>query len=96
MTELSIRQEMNPNGLVDEIAEKIERRVNQAALDKAASTLEEYGYVKVVRCRDCAYSIHFFHHDDERWQCAEPHQEGVDVKPEAYCWRGERKEGGDE
>lgn len=49
---------------------------------------------EVVRCRDCAYSIHFLHHDDERWQCAEPHQEGDDVKPDAYCWRGKRKEGG--
>ena len=63
-----------------------------------ADLLAEYQegeYVKVVRCRDCAYSIHFFHHDDERWQCAEPHQEGDDVKPNAYCWRGRRKEDGD-
>ena len=50
---------------------------------------------EIVRCRDCAYSIHFFHHDDERWQCAEPYQDGVDVKSDAYCWRGERKEGGE-
>ena len=51
---------------------------------------------EIVRCRDCAYSIHFFHHDDERWQCTEPYQEGDDVKPDAYCWRGKRKEGGDD
>ena len=50
---------------------------------------------EIVRCRDCAYSIHFFHHDDERWQCTEPYQEGDDVKPDAYCWRGKRKECGD-
>lgn len=49
----------------------------------------------LVRCRDCAYSIHFFHHDDERYQCTEPYQEGDDVKPDAYCWRGKRKEGGE-
>lgn len=47
----------------------------------------------IVRCRDCRYSIHFLHHDDERWQCANPHQDGDDVNPDAYCWRGERKEG---
>ena len=55
-----------------------------------------YGYKltgEIVRCRDCAYSIHFLHHDDERWQCAEPHQEGDDVKPDGYCWRGKQKEG---
>lgn len=48
---------------------------------------------EIVRCRDCAYIIHFFHHGDERWQCTEPHQEGDDVKPDAYCWRVKRKEG---
>lgn len=48
---------------------------------------------EIVRCKDCAYIIHFFHHDDERWQCTEPYQEGDDVKPDAYCWRGKRKEG---
>lgn len=57
----------------------------------AESTGEE-----IVRCRDCKHSIHFFHHDDERWQCTEPHQEGVDVKPNAYCWRGRQKDGGDD
>ena len=50
---------------------------------------------EIVRCKDCKYSIHFLHHDDERWQCDEPHQEGDDVKPDAYCWRGERKEVGE-
>lgn len=50
---------------------------------------------KIVRCRDCKHSIHFFHHDDERWQCTEPYQEGDDVKPDAYCWRGKRKDGGE-
>ena len=50
---------------------------------------------EIVRCRDCAYSIHFFHHDDERWQCTEPYQDGDYVKPDAYCWRGKRKESGE-
>lgn len=66
----------------------------------ADSSIEHYaidtGADLIVRCRDCAYSIHFLHHDDERWQCAEPHQEGDDVNPKAYCWRGKRKGGGDD
>lgn len=48
---------------------------------------------EIVRCKDCVYGTHFLHHDDERWQCANPYQEGDDVKPDAYCWRGERREG---
>lgn len=67
--------------------------INEREAERLADRLNELGYVKVVRCRDCAYSIHFLHHDDERWQCTEPHQEGDDVKPDAYCWRGKRKDG---
>lgn len=50
---------------------------------------------EIVRCRDCTYGTDFFHHDDERWQCANPYQDGDDVKPDAYCWRGKRKDSGD-
>ena len=49
------RQEFDFTAQVDEIAARIQRRVDQAALDKAAGTLAEYGYVKVVRCRDCKH-----------------------------------------
>ena len=47
------RQELNLRLTIDEIAAKIQHQVDQAALDKAADTLAEFGYVKVVRCRDC-------------------------------------------
>lgn len=82
--------------LVDRVAERVNRAIDEATLAKVAGKLAEYGYVKVVRCRGCKYAIHFYHHDDERWQCTEPHQEGDDVKPDAYCWRGKRKEGGND
>lgn len=49
------RQELNLQLTIDEIAAKIQHQVDQAALDKAADTLAEFGYVKVVRCRDCKY-----------------------------------------
>ena len=93
MTELSIRQEMNLNGRVDEIAEKIERRVNQAALDKAASTLEEYGYVKVVRCRDCKYVSR----DGKIYrECYRLHgYNSFTVEEYGFCAWAKRKEGGE-
>lgn len=87
------RAEFNIEDFVDKYVERVNREIDQRVLDKVEHRLAEYGYVKVVRCRDCAYSIHFLHHDDERWQCTEPHQEGDDVKPDAYCWRGKRKDG---
>ena len=49
------RQELNLRLTIDEIAAKIQHQVDQAALDKAADTLAEFGYVKVVRCRDCKH-----------------------------------------
>ena len=48
---------------------------------------------EIVRCRDCMHMIHFWHHDDERWQCADERLEGLDVSPSFYCAWGERKEG---
>ena len=72
--------------MVDEIAERVQRKVDQAALDKAADTLAEFGYVKVVRCRDCKH-----HHegmcmlsdgigDFKRWY----------VDDDGFCSDGER------
>ena len=46
----------------------------------------------IVRCRDCKHMIHFWHHDDERWQCANEMLDGLDVSPSFYCAWGERKE----
>lgn len=48
-----LRYDIDYSEYIDEIAKKVQHRVDQAALDKAAGTLAEYGYVKVVRCRDC-------------------------------------------
>lgn len=96
MTEsVDYRAEFNIEDFVDKYVERVNREIDQRVLDKVEHRLAEYGYVKVVRCRDCTYGTHFFHHDDERWQCANPYQDGDDVKPDAYCWRGKRKDGGD-
>ena len=88
MSELSIRQEMDLNSRVDEIAEKIERRVNQAALDMSASTLEEYGYVKVVRCRDCE---HYQDNHNNTFSCVFTKITSR-AHPEGFCsWAVKRK-----
>ena len=78
-----IRQEINLNNYVNyvnEIADKIQRSANQTALDKAADTLAEYGYVKVVLCRDCEF-------EDEAWNCAAPYFK----EPDGYCRWASRK-----
>lgn len=56
MTEhIAYRVEHDFTPMVDEIAAQIQHKVDQAALDKAAYTLEQFGYVKVVRCHDCKH-----------------------------------------
>ena len=40
------REEIDLQKTVDEIALKVQRRVDEAALDKAADTLADFGYVK--------------------------------------------------
>lgn len=67
---------------VDGMAEIVQRRVDQAALDNAAGTLAEYGYVKVVFCRDCR-----FYENGGCWR----YPEAVGKDPVGYCDEGEER-----
>lgn len=40
---------------VDRYAERVIRRIDAAVLKRVEADLARYGYVKVVRCRDCEY-----------------------------------------
>ena len=84
MSEYAYRIEYDSAPMVDRIAAQIQHKVDQAALDKAADTLAEFGYLKVVRCRDCVYF-------DTR-KCKSQWPFCLD----AFCWWGKRKEGGDD
>jgi hypothetical protein len=84
-----IRQKLDLSDYVNEIAEKVNRRCNQAALDKAAMTLAEYGYVKVVRCRDCE-NYEYREHLGRSYCCGE-----YATEPDGYCaWGVKRKKEG--
>lgn len=83
--------EQDFSDLVDEYADRIQRGVDAAALDKAAGTLAGFGYVKVVRCRDCKYAeIDQSDHEyrEPLWCCF--HR--MDVKPGNFCaWAKQRE-----
>ena len=55
MSEFTYRHEINLFEIADEYAKRLEAQVDEMVLDRAADTLERFGYVKVVRCRDCKY-----------------------------------------
>lgn len=93
MTEYTYRIERDFTPEVNRIAAYIQHKIDQAALDKAADTLEQFGYVKVVRCRDCK---HFMRGNlcslQDEWN--EFHW--LDVEPSGFCaWASKRKEGGE-
>lgn len=89
---------------IDRIAEQVQWRVDHAALEKVAGELEEHGYVKVVRCRDCRHMEVFRPFDVFRMKPLE-HAEyhctssqfsnwdfPIEVDPDGYCAWAERKE----
>lgn len=54
------RAEFNIEDFVNKYVERVNREIDQRVLDKVEHRLAEYGYVKVVRCRDCVK----WHHID--------------------------------
>lgn len=100
MSELMYRHEINLFEIADEYAKRLEAQVDEMALDKAADTLERFGYVKVVRCRDCRYyrEHKFFKATlgmglgtDISDVCMF-FSDGVKVEPDGYCAWGERRD----
>lgn len=90
MREYVYRQEINLTEIADEYAKRIQERVDEIALDKASGTLAKYGYVKTIRCRDCA---NYSGENDEiypRW-CMAMNVDGIE--PDGYCsWAVRRDE----
>lgn len=82
MGEISYRHEINLSEIADEYAKRLERQVDEMVLDRAADTLERFGYVKVVRCRDCRMF------GDCEWN--------YENEPMGFCAWACRKEGGDD
>lgn len=84
------RAEFNIEDFVDKYVERVNREIDQRVLDKVEHRLAEYGYVKVVRCRDCRHFITIS--AIEISFCARVDYE---VMPDDFCSYGKRKEGGE-
>ena len=87
MSEYAYQMENDLTPMVDRIAEQIQHKVDQAALDKIANTLEQYGYVKVVRCGDCK------HYNSKIGCFPRCIVHGANyMMPDDFCSHGKRKE----
>ena len=97
MNEFTYRHEINLTEIADEYAKRLEAQVDEMVLDRAAHALERFGYVKVIRCRDCKYyegtgNCYF-------WASYEPIPGGdeyrevlAEVTPNGFCAWGERRD----
>ena len=100
---ITVRCEQDLSYLVDEYAGRIQRNVDAAALDKAAGVLAGFGYVKVVRCRDCKHLDIFRPFDVYRMKPSETPEFHctssqfsnwdfpIEVELDGFCAWGERK-----
>ena len=86
MSEYAYQMKYDLASMVDRIAAQIQHKVDQVALDKIANTLEQYGYVKVVRCRDCKYAPLMKYGNN---QCV---MHFLKTKPDNFCSWGKIKE----
>lgn len=89
MSEYVYRYEINLMEMADECAKRLQERVDGMALDKAADTLERFGYVKVIRCRDCkdyrASDATCHSWQWHNWEAA------IEVEPDGFCAWAERR-----
>lgn len=99
--EISMRCEYDIREIAYEYAKRMQRDVDAAVLDMVADTLAEYGYVKVVRCRECEHMHtvgHWLGMDvDECWLHADRESGALGKEPtdpDGYCAWGVRKEVG--
>jgi len=77
---------------VKKMTEEVQRKVDQEILDANAHVLEEFGYVKVMRCRDCKFRCL-----DECTRIDEGFKDyWFAIELDGFCKWAERKEGGDD
>ena len=91
MSEHRIKQDINLFEIVDEYTKRISRVIDEQTLANVENQLAEYGYVKVVRCRDCKW----FSYITEPPECYRV-QGCMIVEPDDFCAWGKRKDGGDD
>lgn len=83
---------------LDRYAERMIRHIDAEVLKKVEADLARFGYVKVVRCRDCVYydgEPDMESLDEKCWRDPNHTGHSTPTVADGYCWRGKRKEGGE-
>lgn len=87
---IEYRGEFNVMDFVSKYAERVSRVIDEQTLANVEHQLAMYGYVKVVRCRDCRWLDHH-----NLYLCMLPDGDGGYacwvVEPDGFCAWGERR-----
>ena len=67
MSEYRIKQDMTVFEIVDDYTKRIINAIDEQTLKNVENKLLEYGYVKVVRCKNCIYYEHDPNPIDPGW-----------------------------
>lgn len=88
---IDYREEFNVIDMARKYAERVARVIDEQTLANVEDQLVGYGYVKVVRCRDCK---HYKKLSDDKGAC---HPLGIVFADmdDGYCAWAVRKEGGE-
>ena len=86
MSEYRISQEISLFEMIDEYTKRIRRVIDEQTITNVENQLAGYGYVKVIRCRDCRnLAPSPFPPWCDRYE--------IDVELNGFCAWAERKEG---
>ena len=85
------REEFNVTDIARKYAERVARVIDEQTLANVENQLAEFGYVKVVRCRDCACLVeNDTFYDCNHFNCHLYWNEGQD--PDGFCAWGSRRD----
>lgn len=87
---IEYRDEFNVMDIASKYAERISRVIDEQTLANVEHQLAMYGYVKVVRCRDCVYFDKY--ENDEINVCYRFDNEQPIIKPDGFCAWAERRQ----
>ena len=100
---IEYREEFNVADIARKYAERVARVIDEQTLANVENQLAEFGYVKVVRCRDCVHCyedrrntaigwVDIFVCDSKQWSTSSLMPSHT-IEPDGFCKWGERREG---
>ena len=91
LPEFSYRAEFDLSSYMDEYTKRVQRAIDEQVLHNCERELEGFGYVKVVRCRDCKWFKDYENtFEPDLGYCSEHDRE--EVRGSWFCAWAERRE----